>query len=89
MDVCTTPGRLPGSSHFWGTIAVMAHEKTGSASGIDKSPGRRAKDARARRSQEKRWARKSGPVATSFVCPRCAGPHPLIECPSPDPSFAP
>lgn len=60
----------------------------------DISPERRARRAAAKRREEKRWARKSGPVTVRFVCPICGGAHAksdhfpsrtdaqLVECPT-------
>jgi hypothetical protein len=44
--------------------------------GYDKlSKERMRKKALAKEREEKRWARRSGPVQTRFVCPECGGPH--------------
>lgn len=50
--------------------------KTGTNTGsVEMSPARARRRAAARRREEKRWAKKSGPVTVRFVCPICAGPH--------------
>ena len=46
---------------------------------LSKSRQKRERDKRKR--EEKRWARKSGPVTTRYVCPVCGGPHPRAEHP--------
>lgn len=43
------------------------------------SPQRAKREAAKRRRQEKRWAKKSGPVTVRFVCPICGGPHSRAE----------
>jgi hypothetical protein len=49
--------------------------KTGTnTSSVETSPARDRRAA-ARRRQEKRWAKKSGPITVRFVCPICGGPH--------------
>ena len=53
----------------------MLKGNLGASTNISKSPERQAKDRARRKRQEQRWARKSGPVTTSFICPVCGGPH--------------
>lgn len=48
--------------------------------GYDKFSKDRLRGKRkAQRRQEARWARKSGPVQTRFVCPVCGGAHSRAE----------
>jgi hypothetical protein len=53
----------------------------GASTNLSKSPERHARDRARRKRQEKRWARKSGPVTSWFVCPICGGPHSRTEHP--------
>jgi hypothetical protein len=56
--------------------------KTGvSTGGVETSPARTKARAQARARQEKRWAKKAGPVTTRYICPICGGPHPKGEHP--------
>lgn len=48
---------------------------------IGKTPGRLLREAQARRRQERRWARKSGPVQIRFMCPLCGGEHAKADHP--------
>jgi hypothetical protein len=45
------------------------------------SANRQKKRAEAKKREEKRWARKSGPVEVRFVCPVCGGSHSRAEHP--------
>ena len=58
----------------------------GQSMGMEKSPERRKREAARRKRQEKRWARKSGPVATRFECPVCGGAHARADCAADMPS---
>jgi hypothetical protein len=53
------------------TIAAMGARGTGASLGgnVEMSPERKSRAAAKRRREEKRWARKSGPVTTRFVDP--------------------
>lgn len=57
----------------------QSHGPTG---GLELSPGRKRSDARARKRQEKGWAKKSGDVTVRFVCPICCGQHHRDDCPA-------
>jgi hypothetical protein len=64
-------------------MAIRGHGKTGTTTGgRETAPWRKTRDAEARKRQEKRWAKKSGPVTTRFVCPECGGPHSRADHPS-------
>ena len=53
----------------------------GASTNLSKSPERQARDRARRKRQDERWARKSGPVTSRFVCPICGGPHSRAEHP--------
>ena len=58
------------------------NQSYGQTTGLEKSPERRRREAEARKRQERRWARKSGPVTVRFQCPACGGDHPRAEYPT-------
>ena len=43
--------------------------------GIEKTPGRKKQDRRARKKYAARAKRKSGPVTVRYVCPICGDNH--------------
>ena len=66
LDV-TGSARALGSGETNGSWAVGSVKRTGtSTGGIERSPQRRRREARARRAQEKRWQARSGPVEVRF-----------------------
>jgi hypothetical protein len=53
----------------------MSNGRTGaSLGGIESSPQRRARQAAKRKREEKRWAKRSGPVTVRFVDPATLKP---------------
>jgi hypothetical protein len=61
---------------------MSKHGKTGTSSATEKAPWRKARDAKSRKRHGERWARKSGPVTTRFICPVCGEPHSRADHPA-------
>ena len=58
----------------------MSNGRTGaSLGGVESSPERRSRQAAKRKREEKRWAKRSGPVTVRFVDPQTLRSGPLQQ----------